>query len=52
MLGPVLGALIYSALNYRGTFFAFTLVLTLFLILILILLPNRINKSNKLKDTI
>lgn len=43
MVGPVLGSVLYSKLNYQWTFYVFGGILTLASIVVFFLLPSRIN---------
>ncbi len=47
MLGPVIGALLYSALKYEWTFFAFTVIMAFGCLTILILLPKNAGKGKE-----
>jgi hypothetical protein len=43
MLGPVLGQLIYTAVGYAPTFYAFALILSAALVVVIIIVPSNIN---------
>ena len=45
ILGPPLGGLAYSYLDYSWTFYAFSLLLTINLLLVIIYIPGVLNKS-------
>jgi len=45
MVGPVLGSLIYSIVNYEYIFFVFAAILLICVFTVFFLLPNRLNKT-------
>jgi hypothetical protein len=50
MFGPVLGSLLYSALDYSMTFYTFSGIVFLGFIQAFFLLPKRLNNTEKVNS--
>jgi predicted MFS family arabinose efflux permease len=45
MLGPIIGQLLYNALDFEYTFYATALIIFVPFLLVVFTVPNRLNKS-------
>jgi MFS family permease len=50
MLGPIIGQLLYNALDFEYTFYATALIILVPFLLVLFAVPNRLNKSAKERE--
>jgi hypothetical protein len=50
MLGPIMGQLLYNALDFELTFYATALIISVPFTLVLFVVPNRMNKTAKERE--
>ena len=50
MLGPVMGQLLFNALDFEYTFYATALIIFVPFLLVVFAVPNRLNKSAKERE--